>query len=166
MSQGNSMVVSECFKGVSRVFQGHFKGLSRVFQGYFKCDSRLFPGCFKAVSLVFQGYFKGVSGCFRVISSVCPWCQWVFQFEVEIWHSKIKKKVKIWKWNLILKYIICIDWWEGKISQSYKPYILFLFKFKYFLQSKLKIDIYLSIFQFHERPYNDLLTWTQLNTIL
>ena len=52
-------VFQECFKGVSRVFQGCFNGgVSRVFKVSLKLV--VFQGCLKLVSRVFQGCFKGV----------------------------------------------------------------------------------------------------------
>ena len=69
MSRSRSDVVTkqECFKGVSRLFQGFFifKGVLRAFQGCYKNVSRVLKEFFKGVLRVFQGCFKRVSRLFR-----------------------------------------------------------------------------------------------------
>ena len=71
----------ECFKEVSKVFQGRFKGVSGKFQK-----------CFKEVSRVFQGSFKGVSrkcqGCFMIFLRSFTECSRCFKFFFHVaWHS-------------------------------------------------------------------------------
>ena len=57
---GVSRKLQECFKKVSRVFQGRLKSVLREFSLGFKCFCKKLKGDFREVSKVFQGSFKCV----------------------------------------------------------------------------------------------------------